>query len=1105
MEPTLQAYTTQKTGFKFQFSSKQLRILAIVSVFIITTIGIGFYIAKYMYKSKAGTEDVTLQFTPSASRVEPNQEFSLPLRMTADSTKVISGAQLYITYDDNQDKVDYIPQQLSGLSADYTDLIVQEVTQVGTKKQLKLTVTATTAAQLKNVNVINLKFKAKSQIGQVTFHVDTTSSQVSGTAAAYIFNLIAEDKTIGIGQDVTITPTTITSPSITPITGTPAPIQPEPGAQVGRLLYSPIFSYGVDWSKGKQFTNMMVHNPSMGNNAVVVTVFDQSGAELKKINRTIAPRSWWNSYADPEWDALKGTAGVSGWIKVEAQQPVYAVSRHQLTTGSNYNSPVFDFDDEFFTTKLVNTQYIGIYNRKAPTGDGVAKQFSQLVISNPNEQESSTVNVKVFEPNGSQLGQTITVTIPAKNTWSSFNKPEWNELGGTAAKGGWVEINSTKPVIGYSRETFRATDELNSELYQFNDNIFVSPETNNVGSRLYSPMYSSKWPWGANQGYEFSQVVISNPNDVAVPVDVRVYKQDQSGNVKVDVVSKTIPAKGTWDSFGRSEWHDGVGSTASKGWIEISTRDGRSIIAENRTTLRKGDIYNSVIDDFNDMMFTNKPSDKFIVPYYLKKWPWPTESGSRGGQFSNPIIMNPNKNDINVTITLFGKTEANLSDPASPQIGQISRVVKAGGIWNSTTDNEWNSLNMSDTYQGWMEVVSSQPMVMMNRIYLKENADYQSKTMKFDEELSIAVGTNSTIDPFPTPTQGPIVTNNPSQGPSPIACSPSIACPAGYSCVSNTCRPLYCQSASISNSYIAKDQPATITSTANENNINQFSYAFYNLDNIDPVSNTPKAIAFESGTSYVINVDPSNPTNTASTTINFDSINRPDVNNGGAIPKNIQVNAYFLGPKGFSAPAGACVVKITTQKPDLSMKMKLRFQGIVQKVPAEYNSMNVKVMITGGGLTERKETVATFKQVSNELWEGTVGFNGTFPATASNYAIFVKGPKHLQRKICDRDAKDDENGFYTCTDYAESFITLNKGDNEVDLSNIIQPAGDLPMNNNQDGVIDSIDLVYLRSKLGSKNAADFATGDLNLDGIIDSQDHSLPVKVLDLNKNTDDE
>jgi hypothetical protein len=56
-------------------------------------------------------------------------------------------------------------------------------------------------------------------------------------------------------------------------------------------------------------------------------------------------------------------------------------------------------------------------------------------------------------------------------------------------------------------------------------------------------------------------------------------------------------------------------------------------------------------------------------------------------------------------------------------------------------------------------------------------------------------------------------------------------------------------------------------------------------------------------------------------------------------------------------------------------------------------------------------------------------------------------------------------------------------------------VGDLP---DQNGVVDSYDTSYIKLNLGSTDARALQIADLNLDGIVDTQDYSLVIASLSI-------
>jgi len=98
----------------------------------------------------------------------------------------------------------------------------------------------------------------------------------------------------------------------------------------------------------------------------------------------------------------------------------------------------------------------------------------------------------------------------------------------------------------------------------------------------------------------------------------------------------------------------------------------------------------------------------------------------------------------------------------------------------------------------------------------------------------------------------------------------------------------------------------------------------------------------------------------------------------------------------------------------------------------------------------------------------------------------------LKMVICENTpAAPIEGTLYTCTNPA---ITFQTGKNDLNFENIILRAGDIA---DQNGVIDSYDLTYIRNNLGSSKQDVLIKADLNLDGILDTQDYALAIRAMD--------
>ncbi len=187
---------------------------------------------------------------------------------------------------------------------------------------------------------------------------------------------------------------------------------------------------------------------------------------------------------------------------------------------------------------------------------------------------------------------------------------------------------------------------------------------------------------------------------------------------------------------------------------------------------------------------------------------------------------------------------------------------------------------------------------------------------------------------------------------------------------------------------------------------------------------------------------------------------------------------------GTVTPTPTTVVSPTPLGPILNFRM--RFQGVIG-MPTIAEPMPVKFRLVNG--TASVDGVVSVTPDANGVWSGTT----SVPATpARTYSLFVKGPRHLQKKICSYNPRETAIGTYRCSNGS---ISIAAGTNTLDLSGITMLVGDLP---DQDGTVDSYDTSYIRQSLGSTAGEDVSIADLNRDGIVDTQDMSLVIQALNV-------
>jgi len=207
----------------------------------------------------------------------------------------------------------------------------------------------------------------------------------------------------------------------------------------------------------------------------------------------------------------------------------------------------------------------------------------------------------------------------------------------------------------------------------------------------------------------------------------------------------------------------------------------------------------------------------------------------------------------------------------------------------------------------------------------------------------------------------------------------------------------------------------------------------------------------------------------------------------------IPITAGWPTPSVYYSPVPS-LTPLPTKMPNVTLNLKLKFQGI-NLYNSQFNNLNVRV-----GLLQKNSTAIVysenlFKLGERGVWSGTVSFADIIPG--NNYKVYIKGAKHMQKKICDSRPVEHVDGGYVC---AMGNISISLGENSFDFSFITLPVGDLPI---QDGIVNSYDISMVRNNLGNRDYATVSAADVNLDGKVDTQDYALIMSALSVR--TDEE
>ncbi len=164
-----------------------------------------------------------------------------------------------------------------------------------------------------------------------------------------------------------------------------------------------------------------------------------------------------------------------------------------------------------------------------------------------------------------------------------------------------------------------------------------------------------------------------------------------------------------------------------------------------------------------------------------------------------------------------------------------------------------------------------------------------------------------------------------------------------------------------------------------------------------------------------------------------------------------------------------------TEQAGKSLTLKVRLQGVAGDPFNRNKSVNVKAALTNPQTGYEYAYQIPVIAAGAGVWSGNAPIDAP---TGEGYTLRLKGAHHLQKKI---------DGTFSITD----------NENIIDLSAVTLLAGDIQgQNNEQDGVIDALDIAFIRNNFGKSDAGALEKADLNFDGTVDSQDYSLLISSL---------
>lgn len=180
---------------------------------------------------------------------------------------------------------------------------------------------------------------------------------------------------------------------------------------------------------------------------------------------------------------------------------------------------------------------------------------------------------------------------------------------------------------------------------------------------------------------------------------------------------------------------------------------------------------------------------------------------------------------------------------------------------------------------------------------------------------------------------------------------------------------------------------------------------------------------------------------------------------------------------------------LTPATPGGLQTMKLQFAVRLQGILSKPTTATAETFAIGLRGPTDLDTKVSLTPDEKGVYRGSVDVQAK---PGNTYRLYVKGPRHLQKKICINLPKESSIGTYRCD---QGSVALAAGGNDFDLTNITMLVGDLPA---QDSIVDSYDTSYVRQSLGSRDPSRLVVADLNRDGIIDTQDMSLVIQSLNI-------
>ena len=216
------------------------------------------------------------------------------------------------------------------------------------------------------------------------------------------------------------------------------------------------------------------------------------------------------------------------------------------------------------------------------------------------------------------------------------------------------------------------------------------------------------------------------------------------------------------------------------------------------------------------------------------------------------------------------------------------------------------------------------------------------------------------------------------------------------------------------------------------------------------------------------------PTNTVSPTNTLTPTHTP-TNTPTPMPTNTPTNTPT--PMPTNTPTNTPTPRIE----NVTLKISFKIQGVNTK-PKQTQTLRARVFLQAENDSQSREKSVTFLSNSNGVFTQNINFDEV--NFGKKYKVGIKPDKHLKTQFCENTINSITPNFYTCN----LFGIQPSREMVLDYTQVIILSGDVfPQN----GVADSYDIAYVRNNIGITDEDIVNKADINLDGVIDTQDYLL--------------